>query len=197
MSRLTVLVVALGLLFACQEAQAQSWEASAFVGYTPGVDIDLQASELNQLDVRGAFTWGVQGRLLTLGRRFVDAAKSALEGGPPSGAFDFFTMTVRPLQGNVFYEFGAREAKVRPFVSGGIGATFFSAADLQSETKLSFHGGGGLNYFAWRNIGMRVHARFKPTLLDDTSAGDFCDPFGFCQSWLSQFEFGAGAVVRF
>ncbi len=35
MSRLTVLVVALSLSFACQEAQAQSWEASAFVGYTP------------------------------------------------------------------------------------------------------------------------------------------------------------------
>ena len=202
MSRLTVLVVALGLLFACQEAQAQSWEASAFVGYTPGVDIDRQASDLNQLDVRGGFTWGVQGaRLFTThwGAEVLwTQQQSALEGGTASSeAFDFFTMTVRQLQGNVLYEFGAREAKVRPFVSGGIGATFFSAADLQSETKLSFNGGGGLNYFAWRNIGMRVHARFKPTLLDDTSAGDFCDPFGFCQSWLSQFEFGAGAVVRF
>ncbi len=124
--------------------------------------------------------------------------QSALEGGTAtSGAFDFFTMTVRQLQGNVLYEFGAREAKVRPFVFGGIGATFFSAADLQSETKLSFDGGAGLNYFAWRRIGLRAHGRFKPTALDDKSAGDFCDPFGFCQSSLSQVEFAAGAVVRF
>jgi hypothetical protein len=106
-------------------------------------------------------------------------------------------MTVRQLQGNVRYEFGAGEAKVRPFVFGGVGATFFSAADLQSETKLSLDYGTGLNYFAWRRIGMRAHVRFKPTALHDTSAGDVCDPFGFCQSWLSQIEFAAGAVVRF
>ena len=202
MSRLIVLVVALGLLFTCQEAQAQSWEASAFVAYTPGVDIDRQASELNQLDVRGAFTWGVQGARLFSTHWGAEVLwtqqKSALEGRTASSdPFDFFTMTVRQLQANVLYEFGAREAKVRPFVSGGIGATFFSAADLQSETKLSFSGGGGLKYFAWRNIGVRMHARFKPTALDDQSAGDVCDPFGFCQSWLSQIEFGAGAVVRF
>ena len=78
MSRLKVLVVALGLLFACQRAEAQSWEVSAFGGYTPAVDIDRRAPDLNQLDVSGAFTWGVQAaRLFTtaLGRRgAVDAA---------------------------------------------------------------------------------------------------------------------------
>ena len=202
MSRLIALVVALGLLFACQRAEAQSWEASAFAGYTPAADIDRRAPDLNQLDVRGAFTWGVQAaRLFTThwGAEVLwTQQQSALEGGTASsGTFDFFTMTVRQLQGNVLYEFGAGEAKVRPFVFGGIGATFFSAADLQSETKLSFDYGAGLNYFAWRGIGMRAHARFKPTALDDKSAGDVCDPFGFCQSWLSQIEFAAGAVVRF
>ena len=59
-------------------------------------------------------------------------------------AFDFFTMTVRQLQGNVLYEFRTRQAKARPFVFGGIGATFFSADNLQSETKLSFDYGAGL-----------------------------------------------------
>ena len=44
---------------------------------------------------------------------------------------------------------------------------------------------------------MRAHVRFKPTGLHDKSAGDVCDPFGFCQSWLTQIEFAAGAVVRF
>jgi len=94
-------------------------------------------------------------------------------------------------------QFGAGEAKVRPFVFGGLGATFFSADDLQSETKLSINYVGSLNYFAWRNVGTRAHVRFKPTFLDDKSAGDYGDPFGFCQSWLSQIEFAVGAVVRF
>jgi hypothetical protein len=54
-------------------------------------------------------------------------------------------------------------------VFGGLGATFFSATDLQSETKLSIDYGAGLNYFAWRNIGVRAHVRFKPTALHDKS----------------------------
>ena len=170
MSRLTALVVALGLLFACQRAEAQSWEASAFAGYTPAVDIDRRAPDLNQLDVRGAFTWGVQAaRLFTThwGAEVLwTQQKSALEGGTASsGAFDFFTMTVRQLQGNVLYEFGAGEAKVRPFVFGGIGATFFSAADLQSETKLSFDYGGGPQLL--RVAGHR-HACARPFQADGT-----------------------------
>ena len=201
MSRLTVLVGALGLLFACR-AEAQLWEASAFAGYTPAVDIDRRAPDLNQLDIRGSFTWGVRAaRLFTphWGAEVLwTQQKSALEGSTTSsGTFDFFTIWVRQLQGNVLYQFGAGEAKVRPFVFGGIGATFFSAADLLPETKLSFDYGAGLNYFAWRGIGMRAHARFKPTALHDKSAGDVCDPFGFCQSWLSQIEFAVGTVVRF
>jgi hypothetical protein len=202
MSRLTALVIMLGLLFACQRAEAQPWEASAFTGDTPAVDIERRAADLNQLDIRDSFTWGLQGarRLSTHWGAEVlwTQQKSALEGGTTSSdAFDFFTMTIRQLQGHVRYEFGARDAAVRPFVFGGLGATFFSADDLQSETKLSIDYGAGLNYFAWRNVGMRAHVRFKPTFLDDKSAGDYCDPFGFCQSWLTQIEFAVGAVVRF
>jgi outer membrane protein W len=190
------------LLLLGQQAHAQSWQASAFAGYTPAVDIERRAPELSQLDVRESFTWGLQlARLFTTrwGAEVLwTQQQSALEGQTASSeAFDFFTMRVRHLHGNVLYEFGAGDAKMRPFVFGGIGATFFSAADLQSETKLSFDYGGGLKYFAWRGIGLRAHLRFKPTALNDKSAGDVCDPFGFCQSWLSQIEFAAGAVVRF
>ena len=106
-------------------------------------------------------------------------------------------MTVRQLQGNVLYEFGAVEAKVRPFVFGGLGATFLSADDLQSETKLSLGLGGGVKYFPWKVIGVRGHVRYKPTMLNDEDAGDFCDPFGFCQGSLQQIELTVGAVVRF
>ena len=34
------------------------------------------------------------------------------------------------------------------------------------------------------------------TYLNDASS-DVCDPFGFCQDWLHQFELTAGVVVRF
>jgi hypothetical protein len=42
----------------------------------------------------------------------------------------------------------------------------------------------------------RLSARYTPTYLHDASS-DFCDPFGFCQDWLHQFELTAAVVVRF
>jgi hypothetical protein len=54
-------------------------------------------------------------------------------------------------------------------------------------------------------IGALIPAKLllAPTWSGDASdtavliEGNVCDPFGFCQSWLSQTEFAAGAVVRF
>jgi hypothetical protein len=86
---------------------------------------------------------------------------------------------------------------VQPFVFGKLGATFFRATDVPSETKLSFGFGGGVRYFPWQSIGMRGHFRYKPTMLNDEDAGDSCDPFGFCQGSLQQIELAAGVVLRF
>ena len=106
-------------------------------------------------------------------------------------------MTVRQLQGNVLYEFGAREARCGRSCLAASARRSSAPTDLHSETKLSFHGGGGLNYFAWRNIGMRVHARFKPTILDDDIGRRLLRSLRLLPVMAAQFEFGAGAVVRF
>jgi opacity protein-like surface antigen len=104
---------------------------------------------------------------------------------------------VHQLHGNAVYHFGDAGARLRPFAFAGLGATFFSAADLESETKFSFGLGAGVKYFRWESIGLRAHFRYKPTMLNDEDAADFCDPFGFCQGTLSQVEFAGGAIVRF
>jgi hypothetical protein len=57
--------------------------------------------------------------------------------------------------------------------------------------------GGGVKFFPSRLIGARAHVRYKPTFLNDSSSGTFCDPFGFCQGVLQQIEFTAAAVLRF
>ena len=95
---------------------------------------------------------------------------SALRLGTDAGAADLFTMTIRQLQGNVLYHFGDWDAKLQPFVFGGMGATYFSADDLESETKFSFGLGGGVKYFPWNAIGARAHFRYTPTLLNDEEA---------------------------
>ena len=189
------------ILLAAAPARAQSWEASGLFGFTPSAAIDQRASELSDADIRGAFTWGLQGaRFFTtsLGAEVLWTQQaSALEVGTSDGKADLFAMTVRQLHGNVVYRLGRADAKWQPFVFGGLGATFFTADTVESETKLSLDVGGGVKVFLSRLVGARVHVRYKPTLLNDSSSDTFCDPFGFCQSVLQQIEFTAAAVLRF
>ncbi|HEY6359759.1 MAG TPA: outer membrane beta-barrel protein [Vicinamibacterales bacterium] len=201
MSRLAGIAAAIALLASSSPAWAQSWEASGLAAYTPSVGLDRQAPELSDLSVGGGFTWGLQGARLFTPRWGAEALwmqqASGYEVETEAGASNLFTMTVRQLHGDVLYHFGSANARLRPFVFGGLGATFFSADDLESETKFSFGFGGGIKYFPWNAIGVRAHVRYKPTMLNDEESGDFCDPFGFCGGALHQIEVAAGGVVRF
>jgi hypothetical protein len=201
MNRLARVTVAIGLLVSASSAWAQSWEVSGLTASAPSVSLDRQAAELSDLTVGGGFAWGIQGARLFTPQWGAEALwmqqASGYEVETGGGASDFFTMTVRQLHGDVLYHFGSAAAPLRPFVFGGLGATFFSADDLESETKFSFGLGGGIKYFRWDAIGVRAHVRYTPTMLNDEGSADFCDPFGFCQDALPQFEFAAGGIVRF
>ena len=202
MSRLLVFAAsAILAVFPTAPVQAQSWEASGLVGYTPSSALDRRAPELTQLDLRGGFTWGVQGAHFFTPRWGVEVLgmqqSSAQRVGTAAGAADLFTFTAGQLHGNVVYRFGGTDARLQPFAFAGLGSTFFRSDDLPSETKFSLGLGGGAKYFFSRSLGVRGHFRYKPTLLNDTSSEDFCVPFGFCQGTLQQIEFATGAVVRF
>jgi opacity protein-like surface antigen len=201
MSRVLCCAAAIALLAIPHAARAQSWEVSGLAAYTPSTDLDNQAPELSELKIGDGFTWGLQGARLFGARWGAEVLwtdqRSALKLETEGGSSDLFKLTIRQLHGDVLYHFASADARLRPFVFGGLGATFFSADDLESETKFSFGLGGGVKYFAWNAIGIRAHVRYKPTMLNDEDAADFCDPFGFCQSGLSQFEFAGGVVVRF
>jgi opacity protein-like surface antigen len=202
MSRVTLGATALlTVLISWAPASAQSWEVSGLAAYTPSAGIDNQAPELTGLDAGGGFTYGIQaGRLLTPrwgGEVLWTRQASALKIATNAGSAELFSMTVRQLHGDVVYHLGAPDARLRPFVFGGLGATFFSADHLESETKFSFGLGAGVKYFRWNAVGLRAHFRYKPTMMSDEDAADFCDPFGFCQGTLQQVEFMGGAVIRF
>jgi len=200
MMRTPIAFAVVMILLAHSSAQAQSWEASGLFGFTPSAAIDQRASELSDADIRGAFTWGLQGaRFFTtsLGAEVLWTQQaSAFEVGTSDGKADLFTMTVRQLHGNVVYRLGRADAKWQPFVFGGLGATFFSADTVESETKFSLDAGGGVRFFLSRLVGARAHVRYKPTFINDPS-DTFCDPFGFCQGVLHQIEFSGAAVLRF
>ena len=201
MSRVIALVAAIALLVAPGSARAQSWEVSGLAAYTPSAGLDNRAPELSELNIGGGFSWGLQGARLFGPRWGAEVVwthqGSALTVGTDAGSTDLFPMTIRQLHGDVLYHFNAANSRLRPFVFGGVGATFFSADDLESETKFSFGLGAGVKCFRWNTLGLRAHVRYKPTMLNDENAADFCDPFGFCQGTLQQIEFAGGAVLRF
>ena len=201
MSRVTLGATALlTVLISCAPASAQSWEVSGLAAYTPSAGIEHQAPELSGLDIGGGFTYGIQaGRLLTprWGAEVLWTRQSSgLRLGTDAGTAQLFTMTVRQLHGDVVYHLGAPDARLRPFVFGGLGATFFSADAVESETKFSLDAGGGVKFFLSRMIGARAHVRYTPTFINDPS-DTFCDPFGFCQGVLHQIEFSGAVVLRF
>ena len=202
MTRAIATAVMAGLVLACgARSEAQSWEVSLLAGYTPDAGLDRQAPELDALDVRGGFTWGGSVSR-SLGRRWGAEVlwmeqQSGLKLGVEDGSPTLFEFTIGDLHANAVYHFADRDARLRPFLFAGLGATFFSGGGQPSETKLSWGLGGGVKYSPWRRVGFRGHVRYKPVNLADKDAGDFCDPFGFCQGWLHQLELAGGVVFRF
>ena len=115
---------------------------------------------------------------------------------PRPGAESSSKSTRAQVFGSVVYQWGAPESKFRPFVLGGLGATLFEADDIPGETKLAWAVGAGAKLFFHRKLGIKLQAKFNPTLLNDESS-DFCDPFGFCAGSVSSFELLSGVVFRF
>ena len=74
---------------------------------------------------------------------------------------------------------------------------FDAVHDLETEHKLSFVLGGGLSYFLAKSLALEGRFAYKPTVMNDGDAGDFCDAFGYCQSALRQFELMGGVRFRF
>jgi hypothetical protein len=109
---------------------------------------------------------------------------------------EMFDVTVNHIHGSVLYHLGEADSRIRPFLTAEAGTAIFSATDIDTETKLSLNTGAGLKWQPVQRLGARVQGKYLPSYLNGQSS-DFCDPFGFCQSWLHQFELSGGVVFRF
>ena len=189
------------LAIASVPAPAQTWEMSGLAGFTPSVSLERQARQLTDVKIRGGFTFGFQGARFFTPRWGLEAVftqqASALEVAIAEGAGDLYGITIAQLHANVVYQFADAGARLQPFVFGGAGATFFTARDLDAETKASFGLGGGVKYFPWPAIGLRGQVRYKPSLVNGEPESDFCNPFSYCQRWLQPIELAGGLGIRF
>jgi opacity protein-like surface antigen len=197
MKRLLAVAV---LVAGASPCAAEDLELALSAGYTTPGGITAGAAGVQDLQLAGSFTFGASAAWPLSARHAVEVSwarqQSALEIATDAGSAEMFDVHVDQLQGAFVFRFGDAEAALRPFLSAGAGAALFSAPTLDTEAKLSFALGGGLQWRASGRVGVRAQARYTPTYLNDTSS-DFCDPFGFCQGWLHQFEMTGGLVVRF
>lgn len=187
-------------LAAAAPAHAQRSELALTGGYTGSGEIDRKTRGVQELKIGGGFSWGFSAARFFSPNVGAELSYAQQEGalvlGTSAGSTELFDTDVGQLHANLVYQLGGESAKLRPFVFGGLGATFFNAPSLDTETKLSWSLGAGVKWFPRKSFGTRIHAAYNPTQLDDESS-DFCDAFGFCQGSLKQFELMAGVVFRF
>jgi opacity protein-like surface antigen len=194
---LAIIVVAL----TAGAAKAQSWDISAMAGYAPPAELEHAARGVDSTSIGGGGSWQ-----FAVGRNFgprwgaevlwtEQFSSYGVESNGETG--ELFKMSIMQLHGNVLYRFARSGSRMEPYALIGLGSTFFSAQDLHDETKLSMGFGGGVKYFLRDELGLRGQFRYKLHFLNDSQSSEFCDPFGFCQSTLGQFEFAGGVTFRF
>jgi opacity protein-like surface antigen len=193
------LLTLLALLYAVP-AFPQGFELTTLAGYTTPGGLKHDSRTVEDLKLAGSFTWGASAGFFFSPRIGVEASwarvGSGVELSTAEATQEMFDVTIDQVQGSLVYQFGRADSRWRPFLSGGAGAAIFNSTDIEGETKLAFNLGAGLKWLPSKRLGARLQARYVPTYMKDGSS-DFCDPFGFCQDWLHQFELTAGVVVRF
>jgi hypothetical protein len=120
-------------------------------------------------------------------------------------------MSVNTYHGYFAYNFGGSDAKVRPYIMGGFGATNYGSVDFQTinrsgtiggVTKFSSTWGAGIKAYPGKAVGFRAGVRFTPAYIKSDAVGWWCDPYWGCYvvgdaQYANLFDFTGGVTFRF
>lgn len=168
----------------------------------------------DRIDPKDSSSWGFTGEYfvtpqIEVGFLF-NRQKSTLElGGTNTRAIG--DLNVDNYDGTFSFNLGSPESHSRPYFMLGLGATHYGSVDftfngtpltIDGNTKASVTFGGGLKFYASRNIGVRLQARLTPTYINTDEDGWWCDPFWGCYTvgnvqYSNQFDFSGGVIFRF
>jgi hypothetical protein len=125
---------------------------------------------------------------------------------------DIGDMAVSTYHGYFGYNWFAPDAKLRPYVFFGLGATNYAAVKFVSalgvpretsgETQFSTTMGFGVKAFPHSNFGFQGGMRWTPTYIKSDPGGYWCDPYWGCYTvgnaqYSNQIEFAGGVIARF
>jgi outer membrane protein W len=220
--RKAISMAMVALLVAAGPAMAQGKvEVSALVGWTFSDGVSGTAikapngNTYDHIDLKDSFNWGLMfGVLATpnveVGFLFGQQQSTLRIGG--SATTDIGSINVANYHGYIGYNFGDAEAKVRPYIFGGLGATSYpsvsfttaagNSASTLSSTKFSTTWGAGVKIYPSPKVGVRLGLRWTPTYVKTDATGWWCDPYWGCYvtgdaQYLNQFDFSGGIVIRF
>jgi hypothetical protein len=195
-------------------------EVSGFVGFSIADGVDGNAVlagngniydtiEPDDSAVYG-FTVGVLvGEGAELGFRWAQQPTSLLISGTTET--NVGDMSINSYHGYFAYNFGEADAKVRPFVLIGLGATNFGSVTVNTglrdfttngETQFSTTWAGGVKIFPAQKVGVRLASEWTPTYIKTDTAGWWCDPYWGCYlvgnaQYSNSVQFNGGVTFRF
>jgi opacity protein-like surface antigen len=218
--KVAFVAAAVALVGSAAWAQEKRVELSGNVGYTlsdgvSGSATNIDGEDFTRIDPKDSVNYG--GRLgfmvtpnIEVGGLFSLQSTTLQIGGVVTA--DIGDEKIYNYHGYVAYNFGEGDAKVRPYILGGLGATQFGGVNIRigdrqdsvgGNTKFSTTWALGVKMFPAPNVGIRLEARWTPTYIKSDAAGWWCDPYwGYCYvvgdaQYANQFDFGGGIVLRF
>ena len=217
------LVTIVGLLLAsASPALAQKMELTGLANWVfsdgvtaAGVATAPDGNSYNQVDPGDSASFGLSAGFLVNPNAEVgfifSAQPTALFFNGPSVERNAGDLTTTTYHGYYGYTIGDGDARVRPYVLVGVGATTFGAVEssingvphtFESQTKFSTTIGGGVKYYASPRVGVRAGLRWTPARIPADSAGWWCDDQYSCfvvggTKYATQVEMGGGVFVRF
>jgi len=206
--RKIIAVVILLLGIGVSNAHAQDrFELTPFGGTRFGGQIDLttNAQNIDYFNIKSTWDYGVIGTVTIWPKFQVEAMwnreQTQLEAISEGSRIGVSDATLDMFQFGPLYEFGNEHAKLKPFITGGLGFTnFHSNGALPFENRFSANVGGGVKYFFTRHVGVRLEARYSPTETS-TSTGIVCGPFGCfstrIHNYAQQGQANFGLILRF
>jgi hypothetical protein len=216
----TAVIGVLGVLVSVVPAAAQGAEVTGIFGWTLADGVDGQAiaagngQVYNRIDPTDSGSWGFQVGFFTteqveLGFLFNQQLSSLEVGGTTTT--EIGDMTINSYHGYFGYNFGEEDAKVRPYIMLGFGATSygsveFTALGAQRETsggtQFSTTWGAGVKFYPNPKVLVRAGMQWTPTYIKSDAEGYWCDPWWGCYvvgdaQYSNQIQFSGGVGVRF
>ena len=168
----------------------------------------------SRIDPKDSFMWGIDigffiGPNAEVGFIYGNQPTTLQVSG--SATRDVGDLTITTYHGTYTYHFGEGDAKVRPYITAGLGATNFGGVSYstalrtgttQGATRFSSTWGAGVKVYGASKVGGRFGVRWTPAYIKSDAAGYWCDPYWGCYlvgdaQYANQLELNGGITFRF